>query len=133
MTGLSRRAVGKLYEDLAAAYLVAEGHSIMEQNFAAKSGEIDIISMYQGVLVFTEVKFRGSARYGPALSAVSRSKQEKMVKTALFYMKKRGYGQNQSCRFDVIGIDAQGHVEHVKNAVELGNVMNRQHRNHFYM
>lgn len=133
MTELSRRSVGKLYEDLAASYLIAEGYSVIEQNFATRQGEIDIISMYQGTLVFTEVKFRKNSRYGSALSAVSRAKQEKMVRTALLYMKKTGYPANQNCRFDVIGIDAQGHIEHVKNAVELGNVMNRQHRKNYIM
>lgn len=126
MTGMSRRSVGKLYEDLAASHLIAEGHSIIEQNFTTRQGEIDIISIYRGTLVFTEVKFRKDSRYGSALSAVSRAKQEKMVKTALVYMKKTGYPETQSCRFDVIGIDAQGHIEHVRNAILPGNVMNRQ-------
>lgn len=133
MTELSRRAVGKLYEDMAAAYLIAEGHSILDRNFNTRQGEIDIISMDHGTLVFTEVKFRKTGRYGSPLAAVSRSKQEKMEKAALSYMKACGYSQSQSCRFDVIGIDGQGHIEHVKNAIELGNVMNRQHGRHYFL
>jgi len=53
---LSSHAKGQRAEDCAAAWLSAEGYTIVERNFRVRGGEIDIIAFKDETLVFVEVK-----------------------------------------------------------------------------
>ena len=55
-------------------------------------------------LVFTEVKYRSDVSCGSPFEAVDFRKQEKIRRTALFYLCRYGYPENTPCRFDVVGI-----------------------------
>ena len=48
----------KCGEDLAAEFLIKKGYKILERNFEASQGEIDIIAKDNKELVFVEVKTR---------------------------------------------------------------------------
>ena len=48
--------VGKMGEDIAASFLLAQGHEILERNYTLKCGELDIISRETGKMHFIEVK-----------------------------------------------------------------------------
>jgi len=50
--------IGKLGEDLADKYLKNKGFSVIERNFTAKGGEIDIIAVKNNEIYFVEVKSR---------------------------------------------------------------------------
>ena len=52
--------IGKIGEDLATKYLENLGYTIMERNFVANQGEIDIIARDNAKeeLVFVEVKMK---------------------------------------------------------------------------
>lgn len=76
-----RHEIGKIGEDLATKYLENIGYSIIERNFIAKQGEIDIIAKDKEELVFIEVKTRTNALYGQPVDAVNRIKQKHLVKT----------------------------------------------------
>jgi len=55
---MNRKAeIGRLGEDLALKYLIANGYKIIERNYRRKWGEIDIIALSANkILVFVEVK-----------------------------------------------------------------------------
>lgn len=112
---------GKRSERLAAEYLGRSGYRILETNYRSALGEIDIIAMEKGSIVFVEVKARSSSRFGSPKGAVTRAKQRKISMTALDYLKRSGQ-TNVSARFDVVAIDtAAGNIviEVVKNAFGL--------------
>lgn len=113
----SSRAVGNQYEDFAAEYLQRAGYTIIERNFQCRQGEIDIIAKDRSYLCFVEVKYRTSGEFGDALEAVSPGKQRRISRTALYYLTVKGYGENQDCRFDVLGITPKS-VCLMKNAFE---------------
>ncbi len=113
----NKRTVGTKYEDIAAEYLLSQGHTIITRNYRTKSGEIDIISKDDSTIVFTECKYRSSNRYGYAVEAVDMRKQHKISRVALFFCSKYGY-TSYPCRFDVIGIDKDCSITHIKNAFE---------------
>ncbi|WP_449359969.1 YraN family protein, partial [Alishewanella longhuensis] len=77
---------GKYYEQLALAYLQQQGLQLVTQNFSCKVGEIDLIMRQQQSWVFVEVKYRASNAYGGALAAVSRSKQQKVLRAVQYYL-----------------------------------------------
>ncbi len=96
--------IGRSAEDRAASYLRDQGCNIVTQNFSAKTGEIDLIALDNHVLVFVEVKFRKSACFGQPYETVTRSKQQKIIRTAQFFLLMHKKYTNNACRFDVISI-----------------------------
>lgn len=97
---------GKDYEQLALTYLQQQGLQLVTQNFSCKVGEIDLIMRQQHSWVFVEVKYRASNAYGGALAAVSRSKQQKVLRAVRYYMQLHHLTQ-QPCRIDVLAIEGQ--------------------------
>lgn len=95
---------GKASEQRAVEFLLGHGHSILERNFSCRYGEIDIIS-YDGALVFSEVKMRSSDSYGRASAAATKTKQQKILKTARLYLQQNPGQALHACRFDVIAIE----------------------------
>lgn len=97
------KTIGNRAEEIAAKILKNKGHLVLEKNYTEKSGEIDIISRYQGVYVFTEVKTRKNTDYGHPGEFVDKTKQNKIIKTALSYLIKKNL-QHPPIRFDIIEI-----------------------------
>lgn len=119
--GSSTRTTGDKAEQAAANYLQNHGLHCIEQNFHCKLGELDLIMQDEKCLIFVEVRYRKSDRYGSSLATVTPAKRNKLRKTALFYLKSRKL-QNTAVRFDVIGMKpAENTASHyqfrwVKNA-----------------
>ncbi|MBR6168578.1 ribonuclease HII [Candidatus Saccharibacteria bacterium] len=85
----STKAKGNRGETAVCNYLVESGHEIVARNWKNKFCEIDIISKFNGVLCFTEVKYR---RAGAGLDAIDKKKLEKMRFAAEFYLTQNGGG-----------------------------------------
>ncbi|MDD3053622.1 MAG: YraN family protein, partial [Endomicrobiaceae bacterium] len=111
---ISNTDIGKNYEQIAVKYLKGLGYKIIEQNYRLLPiGEIDIIVKDKKTLVFVEVKFRQNKDYGNPSEFVNKSKQLKITKTALYYIKINSV--KSDIRFDVISI-CNDDIEHIKNA-----------------
>jgi putative endonuclease len=105
--------IGKNYEQAAVQYLKKSGYKIIGQNYRLKIGEIDIIAKDKKTLVFVEVKYRQSKEFGTPAEFVTIQKQNKIIKTALFYLKQNNI--ESDFRFDVVSI-CGAEIEHIKNA-----------------
>lgn len=107
------RSVGNAYEDIAADYLRKKGHRILDRNFNCRHGEIDIISEYEGSLIFTEVKYRNKSSCGYPEEAVDIRKQRQISNASLYYLRYCGYGTDTPVRYDVISVynDVINHIE----------------------
>ena len=116
-----RQKFGKSGEDQAARYLKKNGYQVLCRNYRSRFGEIDIIARDAETIVFVEVKSRRTSSYGHPKYAITYAKQEKISKTALYYLKENGQS-NSKARFDVVTITAANpktSVEIIKNAFEL--------------
>ena len=49
---------GRVAEQLLAEILKSKGHTIIATNYTCIGGEVDIITLYKGVIIFWEVKLR---------------------------------------------------------------------------
>jgi putative endonuclease len=98
-----RGTLGRIGEDLAAAYLQKAGYKILARNYRQKCGEIDIIAQDRGILVFIEVKTRTTLSFGPPFAAVTEKKQKQIGKVAQDYLCRNGLF-NRPARFDVVSI-----------------------------
>jgi len=104
-------------ENIAEGYLRAKGYEILASRFKCPYGEIDLIAMHNGVLVFAEVKFRKTTKAGFGAEAVTKQKQRRIIQTALHYI----HRNNVPCdayRFDVLDIIGREFYEinHIENA-----------------
>jgi putative endonuclease len=113
------RQQGEQYELLAANYLLTAGCNIIEKNYQARFGEIDLIVMDGQELAFIEVKYRASLQFGGANHAVTKSKQRKIIKTAQLYLVTHKKYDKMACRFDVLCIDSSLTIEWLKHAFML--------------
>ncbi|MBQ9234711.1 MAG: YraN family protein [Lachnospiraceae bacterium] len=112
----NKRALGEEKEKLAADYLRSLGYDILETNYRTKYEEIDIIARDEGTIVFVEVKYRNSDKYGNPLEAVTFSKQRRISMGAVYYLSQNNISvDNSSIRFDAIGI-SKGEIKHIKDA-----------------
>ena len=89
---VSTKGVGDTAEDKAAEYLVREGHEIVHRNWKTKYCEIDIVSVKDGTVYFTEVKYRKRSEQGGGLAAITSKKMEKMKFAAKVYVQSQRAG-----------------------------------------
>lgn len=98
-----RQQLGKLGEETASVYLVRQGYRILQRNFKARYGELDIICMKGNILVFVEVKTRIGEAYGKPEESVTPRKLAEVIKTAQYFVQQHAH-LPQALRIDVIGI-----------------------------
>jgi putative endonuclease len=90
-------------EAAAAEYLERKGYRIVERNYRAGRGEIDLIAwLGDELLVFVEVKTRAGDGFGGPEGAVNAKKQDRMARTAGIYMEQIGY--EWAIRFDIVAV-----------------------------
>ncbi len=103
---------GQKAEELALQHLQAQGFRLVEQNYACKMGEIDLVMHQHNLLIFVEVRSRNTSAYGGAAASITYSKQRKISRTAAFFLQTHPRFANADCRFDVIAFDHdQNHPE----------------------
>jgi len=100
---LSNRARGQWGEDLAAAHYRRLGHEILDRNWRSATGELDLVVLDGSTYVFSEVKARRTADYGPAAAAVTVAKQRRIRQLAVEWLRAHDV-HAESVRFDVVAI-----------------------------
>ena len=96
--------LGPWGENVAAAYLVKKGYTILSCNYRTRFGEIDLVASERGYLIFVEVKLRRTSEYAHAREYVDRHKQDCVRAAAQMWL-----AENETAlqpRFDVIEIYA---------------------------
>ena len=61
---VNTREIGHKYEDKSIETLVKEAYKILERNYQNRFGEIDIIAEKNKEIVFIEVKYRKTNKFG---------------------------------------------------------------------
>ncbi len=112
---MNKKFIGDEGEKLAVNFLESKGVIVLERNFSAHGGEIDVIFKDEGYLVFGEVKYRVNTRFGDPFDAVNYSKIKRLIKASKYYLYKNHYPDNTPVRFDVIGI-LDGKIQWIKDA-----------------
>jgi putative endonuclease len=100
---LSNRARGQRGEDLAAAHYRRLGHQLLDRNWRSPTGELDLVLFDGSTYVFSEVKARRTADFGPASAAVTVAKQRRIRQLAVEWLRANDVHAS-SVRFDVVAI-----------------------------
>ena len=102
----NNRKLGSAQETRAVIELERLGYKILQTNFRCRIGEIDLIALHKGYLVFIEVKYRKNAGSGYAAEAVYWKKQQVISRVADYYIRTH-CRKVPPCRFDVAAFEGQ--------------------------
>jgi putative endonuclease len=119
-----RRARGASGEQAAAEMLAALGYEIVERNFRTRYGELDIVALDHGSLVFCEVRSRvGRDAIAWALQSIGPGKRMQLRKMARewFRLSTAEVRSTRAVRFDAVAVALAPNgrvlaVEHVRDA-----------------
>ncbi|EMC3975612.1 YraN family protein [Enterobacter hormaechei] len=113
---LSRKQTGDAWELKARRWLEGKGLRFVAANVRGRDGEIDLIMKDGQTIVFVEVRYRQSSRFGGAAASVTLAKQQKLLQTAhLWLARHNGSFDTVDCRFDVVAFTGNA-IDWLKNA-----------------
>lgn len=116
---MTTRQQGQNAETQVHEYLLRQGLKPIDRNVSSPRGEIDLIMEDAGTIVFIEVRLRNRIDFGSGAESVTRSKQEKLIATAAYYLQQNRRLAKRPARFDVVSVNGQMKFDWIKNAFEV--------------
>lgn len=101
---INTKKLGTQIEELVCNYLQQQKLKLVARNYSCRWGEIDLIMQDKSTLVFIEVRYRQYRNFGSSLESVNLIKQNKIIKTAEYYLLSQQLTEKIACRFDVVGV-----------------------------
>lgn len=114
----ARTRLGNKGEDIAAAYLQQQGHSLLERNFRTRYGEVDIVTCHDGTVVFVEVRTRRTGTYGTPEESVTARKGQRLMLAAQQYLQDNGLEQAH-WRIDLVSVRMEGGAPKVTHLMDV--------------
>jgi putative endonuclease len=107
-------AEGAQAEERALQYLLRQGLVLKARNYTCRMGEIDLILLDGGTLVFAEVRMRRGRSFGGAGESLTARKRQRLLAAARHYLS--GQRSMPACRFDAVLFEGDGPPQWIKNA-----------------
>lgn len=98
-----RRHIGRLGEDIAAAYIERLGWRVLDRNWRTRYGELDLIAADGDSLVVVEVKTRASRTFADPAEAITVQKLRRMRRLAGQWLSAQDT-RWRTVRFDAVAI-----------------------------
>lgn len=115
-TRRAAREAGAAAESEALAHLQAIGLKLIQRNYLARGGELDLVMQQDMTLVFIEVRYRTAGNHGDGVDSVSVSKQRRLLAAARQFVAEHPQYARWTSRFDVLALGAGG-LRWVRNAI----------------
>ncbi|HEY9132622.1 MAG TPA: YraN family protein [Dyella sp.] len=112
------RSIGNTYEEQACTALQREGLTVLDRNYHTRYGELDLVMLDRDIVVFVEVRFRGSQHGGSAAESITASKRKKLILAARYWLAAHPRHARLSCRFDVVSYDGPAEVSWLRAAFD---------------
>jgi putative endonuclease len=113
----AKDALGRQGEELATAFLVDAGYTILDRNWRCSQGEIDVVAFDGAETAFVEVKTRSSVAFGHPLEAITTLKLARLRRLAAAWCQAHPGGHDR-IRIDAIAVIAPKfgtpQIEHLK-------------------
>jgi putative endonuclease len=100
--GLTTTGIGRRIEDAALLWLGERGLRLRERNYRCRGGEIDLVMQDGDCVVFVEVRYRSSARFGSPAETVDLRKRQRLLRAARYYLQTHPDAGRAPARFDVV-------------------------------
>ena len=104
MSGAPHLEIGRAAEAAAARYLERAGYRILQNNFRAKGGELDVIALDGRALAIVEVRYRAGDRYGSAAASITSSKRSRIIRASRALLATQPVLAKLPARFDVVEV-----------------------------
>ena len=114
-----RRTMGNAAEDQAAAFLIGKRMTILARQYRKRLGEIDIVALDRGEVVFVEVKARKTREFGYPEEAVTARKLAKIAAVGEIFLREQNLLRS-SYRIDVIAIDQSIDPVEIHHVIGVG-------------
>jgi len=101
---VDRQRLGRLGEELAAAWYVAHGYTVLARRWRCRAGELDLVVRRGGLLACVEVKCRRGRPAAPPAAAVDRRKRRHLRAALLAYLHREAPRGVDLLRGDVVGV-----------------------------
>ena len=113
-----QKKIGYMGEKLAADYLKDQGYQLLDQNYNTRYGELDLVMLDNGSLVFVEVKTRTSEKFGPPEASITSSKLAHIQDAGLLWMQEHSESPDD-WRIDVVSIllDQKGQIKNIHHFI----------------
>jgi putative endonuclease len=96
-----RRWFGNRSERAAARFLKRQGYRIVARNYRCPHGELDLVGVDSGCVVFVEVRSTGTEDLTKTAASVDLAKQRRLTNLALHFLQRHRL-LNHPARFDVL-------------------------------
>jgi len=119
----STRQRGHDWERVAETLLRRHGLRTLTTNYHCRAGEIDLIMLDGAVLVFVEVRYRHSDRFGSGADSVTTTKQRRIIRAARQFLACHAQHAQRPGRFDVVSIGDGSHgveIDWIRSAFDAG-------------
>ena len=115
----AKDGVGRYGENVAVRHLEDAGLEILARNWRCSEGEVDVVALDRGVLVFCEVKTRSGLGFGLPAEAITRRKADRLRRLAYLWLQAH-HARGVEVRFDVVSVTRSRRgaavVEHLRAA-----------------
>ncbi|WP_348760894.1 YraN family protein [uncultured Salinisphaera sp.] len=92
------------------------GWRLIVANYQVRGGELDRVYQTRDSVVVVEVRYRSRRDYGGAAASVTAHKQRRVILATRHLLAERPKLARQPVRFDVVGVDADQHIDWIENA-----------------
>lgn len=92
-------------ESQAADFLMAQGLVLVDAGWRCRLGELDLVMLADGILVFIEVRARQSGSSVSAIESIDRGKQAKWIRAARAWLAFHPEHERYPARFDIVAIE----------------------------
>ncbi len=114
---MNKKQKGNIGENTAADFLKINGYRILAKNFRSPVGEIDIIAFKDNTLTCIEVKTWDYYSEESLEISINKTKQNKIIKTAKYFLLNNPDFKDQLIQFDIILFKNElKEIMHIKQA-----------------
>ena len=104
MSAAPHLEIGRAAETAAAHYLERIGYQILQNNFRARGGELDVVAIDGAALAIVEVRYRASDRFGGGAASITSDKRRRIIRAARALLATQPLLARLPARFDVVEV-----------------------------
>lgn len=101
---MKKEVLGAWGESMAARYYRNRGYTLLGSRYRTRFGEIDLVACKKKTIVFIEVKTRSKKRIAEPREAVTREKQQRLIRAAQSFIQTNELSDDVPMRFDVVEV-----------------------------
>jgi putative endonuclease len=117
-----RKFLGARGEAIAAKYLQHKGYKLIDRNYHAAGGEIDLVTKSpDGEYVLVEVKARSNDSFGDGAASITQSKFNKILQAGeAFFLKKLELSEVPDFRVEAVILQLKGEKVMCEHITDIG-------------